>query len=164
MKITDELQEFLNDKHIQELINNNMWDKVIAIAIDEGLEYELKNCVEAANIIEAKDSMRNIENIRFKTWKDDPDGAFTDGDFLNELYGIRSSILGPGDVFTELRKVNAQTCAIIVRWVLDDGTTLAEWSVDEETEMIINALKNNISMEGFKKDMEEHYREILEDK
>lgn len=164
MKIANRLQEFLDNKDVQELINNNKWDDVFMFAINDGLEYKLKDCIEAANIIEAKDSMRNIENIRFKTWKDDPNGAFADDDFLNTLHNIRSLILGPGDAFTEIRKINTQTYTEIVRWELDDGTILAEWSVDEEIEMIINALANNISMEGFIEDMKEYYREILEDK
>ena len=164
MKISNELQEFLNDEYIQELINNNKWDDVFMFAINDELEYELKDCVEAANITEAKDSMKNIENIRFKNWQDDPNMVFTDDNFLNELHNVRSLILGPGDAFQEIRKVNAQTYTEIVRWGLDDGTTLVEWDVDEEVEMIINALENSNNMEGFKKDMEEYYREILENR
>lgn len=164
MRISSELQEFLDDTYVQELINNNMWDNVFNLAMDSGVEYELKECIEAANIAEAKDSMRNIEDIRFEKWQDDPDAAFTDDDFLNELHNIRSLILGPGDAFQKIRKVNAQTYTEIIRWELDDGTTLAEWDVDEEIEMIINALENSSNKEEFEKDMEEYYREILEDK
>lgn len=164
MRISSELQEFLDDTYVQELINNNMWDDVFDLAMDSGVEYELKECIEAANIAEAKDSIATIEDIRFEKWQDDPDAAFTDDDFMDELHNIRSIVFGPGEAVTEVRKVNAQTWEEISKWKLDDGATLVEWSTEGETDMIIDALENSSNKEEFKKDMEEYYREILEDR